>query len=401
MEILESRSSGRDGWVVLSVALFAQVGVSVCEMGLPLMTGFIKEDLGLTPSLAGLLVSVFFVGKLVGSYAAGMIADLVGEVRVLAIGGLLTGGLVVAAMWSPAIALLILLAAAGASSAGGTPAGGRLVRGAFPPNRQGLALGIRQTGVPVGGIIAAALLPWIAHEHGWRVAMTIAGLVTVVAVLPLLKIRESRPDRHRERPEGFRATVTLEVRLLTLWACFAVTGQFAVLIFIPLQLHEQAGVSLAAAASIAVAAQVTGILGRIVWAALSDRSIEKGRSGTLVAVTIGGLLSAILLALLPAGTPLTVWVVGVAFAGFTLIGYQGLWITMVTDAAPASSVGAATGFAVMLTIASIAITPLLLGLVADVAGTYRAVWAVVIVLLLGALCVARHVRTLESATASS
>ena len=116
-------------------------------------------------------------------------ADKVGERVVLVGGGLATGVFLAAAMASPFPLLVALMVMAGLASAGATPAGGRLVLLAFPRNRRGLALGIRQTGVPIGGVVSAVLLPWIAHIAGWRWAVAVAGLILLVAVLPLAHSR--------------------------------------------------------------------------------------------------------------------------------------------------------------------------------------------------------------------
>jgi MFS family permease len=64
-----------------------------------------------------------------------------------------------------------------------------------------------------------------------------------------------------------------------------------------------------------------------------------------------------------------------AVAGLALIGYQGLWVTMIAEAAGPQRVGAAMGFAVTFVTVSIAASPPLYGLVADATGSYRAIWA--------------------------
>src|SRR5262249_26790607 len=81
-----------------------------------------------------------------------------------------------------------------------------------------------------------------------------------------------------------------------------------------------------------------------------------------------------------------------AIAGFALIGFQGLMITMLVEAAGAERAGAATGFAVTFTSIAVAASPPFYGLVADTAGTYRAVWAALACVLVVALIPASLVR---------
>jgi MFS family permease len=364
-------------WRILTVAVTAQVGVSVIDQGIPTLTGFIKSGLGLSATTAGLVVSSFAFGKIFGSYAAGRAADRIGERRVLVGGGLATAALVAGAGLSPLPALLLLLVLAGAAGASATPAGGRLVLLAFPRNRHGLALGIRQTGIPLGGLLAAALLPWLAQREGWRWSLLLAAGVAVAAVIPLALTRTARAVETsipRARVGGGSAR-DRNVGLLTLWGCLLVSGQYALLAFLALDLHHTAGFALATASLFVAVANVSGIVGRIAWGALSDRALSRGRKPLLLVLTAVGLLGALLLLATPRTAPTGVLVGVAAVAGLALIGFQGLWVTMIAEAAGPERVGAATGFAVTFITVSVAASPPLYGLVADASGSYRAIWA--------------------------
>jgi predicted MFS family arabinose efflux permease len=367
-------------WRLLGAALVAQVGISVVDQGIPTLTGFIKTDLGVTAAVAGLMVSCFTFGRIFGAYAAGVAADRIGERRVLVAGGLATGGLVVLAVAAPLPALIVLLVAAGAASAASTPAGGRLVLVSFPRDRRGLALGLRQTGIPIGGLIAAALLPWIAHLSSWRWALVCAGVIAALAVIPLVLSglgRRRRGEARAPRPAhgGGSPARDRNIRLLTLWGCLLVSGQYALIAFLALDLRQSAGLTLAAASFLVAVAQASGIAGRIAWGAWSDRSLAYGRKPLLLVLTAVALASVLLLLAAPRSAPIGVLVVVSAIAGGALIGFQGLWVTMVTEMAGPARAGAATGFGVTFISIAIAVSPPLYGLIADAAGSYRAIWA--------------------------
>jgi MFS family permease len=364
-------------WRVLALALLAQCGFSVLDQGLPTLTGFVKADLGLSAAAAGLAVSAFAFGKIFGAYAAGVAADRLGERRVLVFGGFAAAAFVAAAAGAPLALFFPLLVLGGFAGAAGTPAGGRLVLLAFPPERRGLALGIRQTGIPLGGLVAAALLPWVAHTAGWRWSLVAGAAVTVLAVLPLASARLERVEEPllADAPaQGARAW-NRNVVLLTIWSCLIVTGQYAVLAFLALDAHARAGVSLATGSLLVALANAVGIGGRVAWGAVSDHALARGRKPLLLVLTAVGLAGALLLLAVPRSAPIGVLAAVAAVAGLGLIGYQGLWITMVAEAAGPQRVGAATGFAVSFTTVSIALSPPLYGLVADAAGSYRAIWA--------------------------
>jgi predicted MFS family arabinose efflux permease len=276
---------------------------------------------------------------------------------------------------------------AGLASSTSTPAGGRLVLLAFPRNRHGLALSIRQCGIPAGALVAAALLPWIAHFWSWRSSLAVAGGITLVTMLPLASWPlersyelEARHAKSIESPARNR-----NILLLTLWGCLVVTGQYAILAFLPLDLHRRAGLSLASASLFVGLANAVGIVGRVFWGTISDRALARGRKPLLLLLNVAGLAAALVLLATPTSSPVAVFGVVAAFAGFALIGYQGLWITLVAETAGPRRVGAATGFAVTFVQTAIALSPPLYGLVADVAGSYRAIWAALACVLLVAL----------------
>jgi predicted MFS family arabinose efflux permease len=371
-------------WRVLGLALAVQCGFSLLDQSLPALTGYVKADLGLSARTAGLAVSALAFGRIFGAYAAGVAADRLGERRVLVLGGFTAAGLIAVAAATPVPAVFPILFAAGLASAAGTPAGGRLVLLAFPPERRGLALGIRQTGIPVGGLIAAGLLPWIAHGHGWRWSLFVAACITGALVVPLARSRiggaPPEPLLDDEPPQPGPAR-NRNVVLLTLWSCLLVSGQFAVIAFLALDLHARAGLSLATGSLFLALANGCGIVARVAWGAVSDRAIAFGRKPLLLVLTGVGLAGALTLLAVPFTAPAGVLAAVAVLAGLGLIGYQGLWVTMVAEAAGPQRVGTATGFAVSFTNVSIALTPPLYGAVADAAGSYRAIWAALSVVL--------------------
>ena len=375
---MSPRSLGRGPWGVLAVAVVAQFGVSIVDQGIPTLTGFLKDDLRLSGFEAGLVVSSFAFGKILGSYAAGVAADKLGERAVLITGGLVAAAFVLAAAAARPLPLFVfLLVLAGMAGAASTPAGGRLVLLAFPKERHGLALGIRQTGIPLGGLAAAALLPSVAHLSSWRWSLVAAAGVTALAVVPLALTRARRVDAIvHPTIHAPGARINRTIKLLTLWGCLLVTGQYAILAFLALDVHHGSKLTLPQASLLVAVANLAGIVGRIAWGAFSDRLLGRGRKPMLLSINLAGLAAAVLLSLVsPSASPLVLG--GVAtLAGLSLIGYQGLWVTMIAEAAGPVRVGAATGFAVTFVGAAIALSPPLYGLVADVTGTYRSIWIV-------------------------
>jgi MFS family permease len=148
-----------------------------------------------------------------------------------------------------------------------------------------------------------------------------------------------------------------------------------------LDLHRGARITLASASLLVAVAQAFGVVGRVAWGAASDHLLRRGRKPLMLMLTAVALAATMLLFVIPRSVSPVVWALAAALAGLALIGFQGLWVTMIAEAAGPLRAGAATGFGVTFVALAIAVSPPLYGLVADVAGTYRAIWAALAVLL--------------------
>src|SRR6185436_2182944 len=130
-------------------------------------------------------------------------------------GGLASGVLALLAAASPTAPLtLFLLIASGALQAFSILAGIVAVAVWFRSGRRGIAMGIRQAAVPVGGTLAAATLPFLALENGWRPALAIAGGVSILtAIVGAFAYRHHGAGEERQiRRESIGAAVMAVLR---------------------------------------------------------------------------------------------------------------------------------------------------------------------------------------------
>ncbi|MGH7920428.1 MAG: MFS transporter, partial [Candidatus Dormibacteraceae bacterium] len=177
--------------------------------------------LGLTNAELGLLTSAIWGGMLLGMIPFGMLVDRFGQRRVLAAGALLLVASLVTASRATSfwpLFLLLIPAAVGASSS--SPGGTRAIAEWFPRSQRGMALGIRQGGVTLAGIVAAVALPPIALRAGWDAAfLCVAGAALLAVAIFLVTYRE---------PAGGRGT---PAHLLDGRALFANRGFLAATFF--------------------------------------------------------------------------------------------------------------------------------------------------------------------------
>ena len=124
----------------------------------------------------GLVQTALYLSATWSALVGGRLADRVGERSVLIVSGLVTGGGAIAAAFAgPFWGFLAAAFVFGLGTGVQNPAGSAAVMRWFPPRRRGFAMGIRQTGVPVGGVLAATVWPWVATAWGWRATLRAGG----------------------------------------------------------------------------------------------------------------------------------------------------------------------------------------------------------------------------------
>lgn len=156
----------------------------------------IATDFGLTPAEKGLMVAVPVLAGAVLRLFAGVLVDHIGPKRTGLIGQLVVlAGL--AAAWRLGIggypqvlALGCVLGVAGASFAVALPLASRW----YPPEHQGLALGIAGAGNS-GTALAALFAPALAQRFGWENVIGLATLPLAAAFVVYLVFARDAPDR--------------------------------------------------------------------------------------------------------------------------------------------------------------------------------------------------------------
>lgn len=196
----EARAARRtpNRWVMLAVSMAGQVAGTLFVNAAPFLIPYLVLERGLTLVQAGFVASAPLLGITATLFAWGLVVDRLGE-RFSMVTGL---GLVTvsagAAAWSDSIvALAVFLLIGGAAGGSTNSASGRIVVGWFPPHRRGLAMGIRQTGLPLGVGLAAVLVPNLVAARGLTTTLLVvaAACAAATALCALVLVDPPRPDR--------------------------------------------------------------------------------------------------------------------------------------------------------------------------------------------------------------
>ncbi|HJE61162.1 MAG TPA: MFS transporter [Nocardiopsis listeri] len=367
----------RNRWVVLSISMVAQVASVSAIFGIPVVLPRLREDFGVSTAQAGVLAGLPSFGLLLTLLIWGVVIDRVGERGTMALSLSLTAGTlgllwIAPGLWSVAAVFLLLGAVGGPVNA----ASGRLVLTWFTAKERGLAMGIRQSGLPVGVGLSALVLPGAAEAWGFVGAMTLPALLSLVAV-PLVLAMPTEPPRTGRSPstqeherEAAGVPPRSPYREWTIWRVHGVSmllgvPQVTLMTYAVLYLVQEQGWGAPAAGVVVAAAQVPGAVGRLVLGAVSDRTGERMRP--VRALAVSGTLVLLLLTFLP-----QVWswsAVPLVLVCLVLtMWHNGLTFTSVAEIAGTAWAGRALAVQNWLQAISTTLTPLLMAVVITVAG---------------------------------
>ncbi|HZD04732.1 MAG TPA: MFS transporter, partial [Longimicrobiales bacterium] len=375
-------------WVVLVVATVAQAATAFVFLGVGALAGFLQEAFSLSGAQTGLIVTAAGAMPLFALMPVGRLLDRFGERAIVAAGALLLAAGTGAAAFAPSYpVLLLLLLVGGIGYATSQPGGSKAVAGWFTARQRGLAMGIRQTGLPLGGALAAAVLPALAALSGWRPALATAAGATAAGGLAFALLYRSWGGGGGEESYGL---VTEVRRLLAeprmrpvLWAGLAqVSAQFCIISYLMLFLRDVHGIPLVRGAWFLFTAQLLGVAGRVVLASLSDRMAAGLRLRPVTVSLVAAATSAALLPLLPPGTSQSIIFLLAAVLGFFAFGWYGPWVVHVAEVAPTGMVGLTLGLSMTANQLGIVAAPPLFGLILDLTGSYGPAWWAIAVLLL-------------------
>ncbi len=374
--------------MILAAGTLAQASFSTASVGLPALAPALRSHYHLTLAETGVVLAGMGIGMLFTLLPWGLAADRWDEQWVVAAGLTLAAlGLAAAAVTTTYLAVTLLLVAAGAGGASVNSATGRAVMGWFDRSELGLALGIRQTAIPIGGAVGAAVLPALATAGGTRLAFfCLAGACLFGAALSAALLRPSPTPAQPELGEVTRPLREPRLWLLAVASALYLLAQIAITGFVVLFLHDHRGVATHTAAAILAVINVLAVAARILAGRISDRVGSRLRPLRV----IGWLLAAATATVaVLTDAPLWLLVTSLIVTGVLSLAWNGVAFAAVAEQAGAARSGAALGFQQTMLGVTVAGAPPLLAAIAE--SSWRLTYAVAAVgPLLGVLLLSRR-----------
>ena len=372
-------------WYALGMTTLGQAAANILASAFGPLAPFLQDDLHISRAEVGLVSTAVFLTAAPSALFGGRAADRVGERQVLILSGVLGALAALAVSWSSGFWSLVLgCLALGLGNGMQNPAGSAAVMRWFPQSQRGFAMGIRQTGVPIGGMLAAGVAPLLALHYGWRSAYLAGGLLSVIGAILIIVAYFDPPRKQAIGTTAMRSFRDLmrdrQLLLLALIFNCQVFTQMAATTYFVLFLHEAFGASVVTAGALFVVVNVAAMVARIGWGLVSDRQFQGKRHPVLVIIIALTVCSTLGAALIPSHTPL--WLVGVlaVLFGISAFAWTGILGTLVIETVGAESAGTAISLVQGLSMPATLLAPPLFGLLADVTGSYRSSWLVLTVI---------------------
>jgi MFS family permease len=373
---------------VLALFAGAMVASSIFVVGTGTVTPFLKTAFALGQTQLGLVLSVELVGSLLATAVAGGLTDRFGDKRVVLWSGWLMGfALICASLVHDFHWILGWLMVYGIGYAAVTPAGSHAIVFFFKKEARGFAMGVRQCGVPLAGVIGSLMLPAIAMRFGYQWSIAVAGVVTIDACTVASSLYREPEELHGERI-SFRAILIDMLRvagdarliLLTLTSMTLVSAQMAMFAFLALTFSHQAGFSLGIAVLVFTVSQVAAMAGRIAWGWASDKIFHGSRSLPLVVVCATAAVCVLGVSFVSPHTTLWEALVLAALLGFCAEGWFGVAVIGIAEIGGEEHSGSALGVSLTFIFFAAFAAPTVFGAVAQSFG-YEFAWRALAILV--------------------
>jgi ACS family hexuronate transporter-like MFS transporter len=184
-------------WWMIGLVFLATLINFLDRLTISVLAPVITIQLGLTHLQYASISTWFLVAYTASQGLSGRLYDRVGTRRGFALSILVWSSAAMGHAFAQGLASLsVLRFALGVGEAGNWPGAAKAVAEWFPPRQRALGMGIFNSGVSVGSIIAPPLIVWLQLRFGWQAAFLVTGSMGFVW-LALWMLFYDTPERHR------------------------------------------------------------------------------------------------------------------------------------------------------------------------------------------------------------
>jgi len=341
----------------------------------------LKGELKLNNTEFGVLCGAIGVGTTAAQIPGGMWCDRLGVRKVMTLAFVLMAICSFTFSLSGSFAfsffvLLFLGIAVGCSQI----AAAKAIIDWFPFTGRATAMGIKQTGVNAGGIAGSLALPFLLGLYDWHLLFkSMSILAFLFALFFSFLYRDTRSTsndpsvRQISLREALHSLKQTHFLLLTIAGVFLIVAQFSFSSYLVLYLNQSLHFSLEVSGIILALSFAVGAIARVGWGLSSDY-LFRSREIALVFIGALGAGTCVVLGFLTPSTPAWLLYLLSIFFGITLMGWMGIWMTLVGELSRGKSTGLGMGLPFFFANLGLLLGPPIFGFLTDFFHSFFLPW---------------------------
>ncbi len=200
-------------WVILAIIYVSILAFAIVMQSIPPVLSLVMAEFNLSHAQGGLLMSFFALPGIILSIAAGILADrynqkLIGIISL----AMIIAGTIIFLLGNSLSTLALGRVVSGIGAATLQVVILQLVAQWFAGREIGIALGVSNTGVPLGTVLSLTLLSLLSENQGWRFAIGTSIVLPVVALVLFAFFYAPAPQKSHQitdQHEGFLHSLRL------------------------------------------------------------------------------------------------------------------------------------------------------------------------------------------------
>lgn len=379
-------------WNMLLFVSLSSAAMGIYRDGFSSLFPFLQSEFDLTRAQVSLYSTLLYLTSTFFSLISGRLVDIKGTKSSMIFGMLFVGILLIFHSIAPTFyALLILAAITGIGMSINPSATNKGITEWFLPRLRNTATGIWSTSYPIGGAMAASVLPIVGTLIGWRNSVIISGSLILLCILPIFFFYSNKNSNKKEKKTDFhenkRKAISFKVGFseliknnnllaVSVFGFFLGATEGAILTHFTLFLYLDYGLSKGMAGLGFAFCQFGSIFGRLFWGTVCDKFLNANRrKAFLILGSIFFLITIIFGLFLKTINPSIAILYFLAFlAGCSARGWDGLFFPSVTEIVKEEQVGMSVGFSLLFIRTGILLSPPIFGYIADIRGNYDFSW---------------------------
>lgn len=246
-------------------------------------------------------------------------------------------------------------------------------------------MGIKQMGVTAGSALAGLILLPLGAEYGWRPVLFIACLLLLVSGVVSYFIYRDPPKQRTSAQSGgllafYKSMFQMMKNKALMLVSFSALGlngsQMCLNTYLVLFAYEKLGISLFLSGILLVISEVSGTAGRIAWGMISDFVFHGNRIIILLIITVLTAMSSLIMAITSEATFWGMVPLVIVF-GFSLAGFNGIWMNLASEIVPPEQSGISSGVSITFGSIGVMLIPPFFGLMIDQTGSFSSGWLLI------------------------